>query len=350
MTAFPPLLITGDDVLAGGVLRLAAAAGVTVDVVPRPDTGLKDWTAAAVVLVGADQAAATAAAGPPRRDQVHLVAVGSCPDALFRAAVDFGAASVLELPAADAWLVELLTDIGDGVRGEATTVAVIGGSGGVGATVLAAALALTAGGVGRAMLVDLDPLGPGLGRLVGLDAATGVTWRDLTGLQGRLGSRALRGALPVRNGVGVLGWSVEVTDPPAGTLVREVVSAGQRGHDWVVLDLPRTSDPLTMSVAAHCDHVLLVARAAVGSVASAARVAERVRLQAPSLGLVVRSQRRSSLATEVARALDVPLFAELPDQRRLDEHLELGLGPVHSSRGALASTAGALVNLLGTTR
>jgi secretion/DNA translocation related CpaE-like protein len=350
MPAVAPLLISGDELLVGDVLRLAAAAGVSVAVVADPETGMREWGAAPAVLVGADQAAATAAACPPRREHVHVVASGSSPDPLFRSAVGIGAASVLELPAADGWLVELLTDIGDEARGQAITVAVIGGSGGVGASVLAAALALTAGALGRVLLVDLDPQGPGLGRLIGLDVVGGVTWRELAGLHGRLGSRALRDSLPARDGVAVLGWPDDATDPPGGTLAREVVSAGRRGHDWVVLDLPRTADPVTMSVAAHCDHVMLVARASLGGVASAVRVAERVRLHAPALGLVVRSRRGSALAGDVARAVAVPLLAELPDQRRLDEHLDLGLGPVHSSRGALATTAASLVELFGQAR
>jgi secretion/DNA translocation related CpaE-like protein len=347
MTTAPPLLITRDDDLAGDVLRLAAAAGVTLEVVAGPETGMRGWGSAAAVLVGADQAAATVAAGPPRRDQVHVVSLGVCPDALFRAAVDIGACSVLELPDADTWLVELLTDIGDGDRAAATTVAVVGGSGGVGATVLAGSLALTAGGLGRALLVDLDPLGPGMRRVVGLDDVAGVSWRELAGLQGRLGSRALRDALPGRDGVAVLGWPDDLADPPSGTLVREVVLAGQRGHDWVVLDLPRTADPLLTTVVAHCDHVVLLVGSTLGAVASAARVAERLAVHAPTLGLVVRARRGAPMASEVARALGVPLLAELPDQRRLDEHLDLGLGPVRSSRGALARTSAELVRGLG---
>ena len=350
MVAVTPLLITADEVLVDDVLRLAAAAGVTVQVVPELETGIRGWSAASAVLVGADQAAATALARLPRRDQVHVVAAGACPDGLFRTAITLGAASVVELPTAGSWLVELLTEIGEGTRGETTTVAVVGGSGGVGATVLAAALALTAAASGQAMLVDLDPLGPGLRRLVGFDDVAGVTWRELADLQGRVASRALREALPARDGVSVLGWPEGSTEPPAADLVREVVAAGQRGHDWVVLDLPRTADPVTMSVAARCDHVVLVARAGLGPVASAARVAERIRATAPAMGLVVRSRRTSPLASDVARAVGIPLLAALPDQRRLDEHLDLGLGPVYSSRGAVASTAAGLVEVLRSRR
>lgn len=350
MTPGAPLLITSDDVLVGDLLRLAAAAGAPLDVVRTPDGAMRSWVTAATVLVGSDLAGPVAAVRPPRREAVHVVGVGATPDTVFRSAVDLGAASVLELPAADDWLVTLLTDIGEDRAGAGTTVAVVGGSGGVGATVLACALALTAGAGrgGPAMLVDLDPWGPGLHRLVGIDEPAGVTWRDLAESTGRLGSRSLREALPSRSGVGVLGWSDELQHPP-DALVREVISAGQRGHAWVVLDLPR-SGPVTDELVARCDHVVLVVRDAVGSVAATAKVADRLRSQARSAGVVVRSRRRSALAEDVARTVRLPLLAELPDQRRLEEHLGLGLGPVHQRRGPLAAAAGRLVEQLGGTR
>jgi secretion/DNA translocation related CpaE-like protein len=342
MTAVDPVLITDDEALLGGVLRLAAAAGVAVEVLRRPDPGLRSWVAAPAVLVGADQAACLAALGPPRRGGVHVLSLGSAADGLFRAAVDVGAGSVLELPEADDRLVEMLTDVGDGGGRTAVTVGVVGGSGGVGASVLTAALGLTAARTGTAMLVDLDPLGPGLARLVGLDGP-GVTWADLADSHGRLGARALREALPSRDGVGILGWAGTAAEPPSPVLVREVVGAGQRGHDWVVLDLPRSADPSLAGLVSRCDHVLLVVRAALGGVAAAARLADRLRAEAPDASLVVRARRGSPPAEDIARAVGLPLVGELREQRRLDEHLDLGLGPVHQRRSPLASTAAALV-------
>ena len=349
MTAVDPLLITDDEALVGDVLRLAAAAGVSVEVLRRPDPGLRCWVAAPAVLVGADQAASLAALEPPRRGDVHVVSLGAAADGLFRAAVDVGAGSVLELPAADDWLVELLTDIGDGAGRTAVTVGVVGGCGGVGASVLAAALALTAGRSGTALLVDLDPLGPGLARLVGIEG-DGVTWAELTSSHGRLGARALREAVPSRDGVGILGWPDTAAEPLVPSLVREVLGAGQRGHDWVVLDLPRGSDPALAGVVSRCDRVLLVARSALGGVAAAARMAARLRDETANVALAVRSRRGSPPAEDVARAVGLPLACEIRDQRRLDEHLDLGLGPIHSRRSPLARTATALVEQWGAAR
>jgi secretion/DNA translocation related CpaE-like protein len=351
MTSGAALLVSSDDLLVGEVLRLAAAAGSVVDVSTGPASGARGWSVADLVLVGADQAPGLAAAGPPRRERVHVLSHGPAPDALFRAAVDLGASSVTELPLAERWVVELLSDLADGgARHPGVAVAVIGGSGGVGATVLAGALALTAARQGPVLLTDLDPWGPGLRRVVGLDTAGGITWRDLTGSSGRLGSRALREALPCKDGTSVLGWPDEPVPrlPPA--LVREVLSAGRRGHDWVVLDAPRTADEAALSVVGHCDHVVLVAGSSLGAVAAAARTADRLRGECPSMGLVVRSARANPFADDVARAVGVPLVGVVGNQRRLDEHLDLGLGPVHRRRSPLAAAARSLVDRWGGAR
>ena len=350
MTGCTALLVTADELLAGEVLRLAAAAGAVVDVLPGLTHGLGRWSTAEVVIVGGDQVEATSAVGPPRREQVHVVSQGPARDALFRSALGLGASTVLELPTAERWLVELLSDVADGVRDPAVAVAVIGGSGGVGATVLAGALALTAARHGSVMVADLDPWGPGLRRVVGLDDQPAVTWRDLAESSGRLGSRALRDALPAKNGARVLGWPEDPMPPLTPALVREVVSAARRGHDWVVLDVPRTADEATLALVGHCDHVVLVARSALGSVAAAARTADRLRPESSSMGLVVRSRRSVPFADDVARAVGVPLLAQVPDQRRLDEHLDLGLGPVHARRSPLAVAARSLVDRWGARR
>ena len=58
----------------------------------------------------------------------------------------------------------------------------------------------------KAVLVDLDPLGPGLDRVLGLERCDGVRWDALLQTTGRLSARSLHDALPRRNGLGVLTW------------------------------------------------------------------------------------------------------------------------------------------------
>ncbi len=344
------LLITRDDLLLDELLRLAAAAGCALEVAHDPASGLRGWSSACVVVVGADLVESVGEQRPPRRDHVHVVGCGRVPDDVFRGALAVGAADVLELPAAATWLVELLTDAADAADGRqpgrARTLGVVGGSGGVGATTFACALALTAAARERATLVDLDPLGPGVDRVVGLDGAPGVRWDGLLAAPGRLSSRSLRAALPARESLAVLTWGMGAPAEPDAATVREVLSATQRGNDVVVVDLPRALDEVTAEVVGRCDRVLLVAEATIPGVASAGRTAGLLRRLTAGLAVVVRTDRGALPEEQVAVALDLPLAASLSRHRRLAEHVDLGLGPVHGARSPLARAARAALALL----
>jgi secretion/DNA translocation related CpaE-like protein len=335
------LLITRDDVLLDDLLRLAAAAGSLLEVAHDSVSGLREWSAAAVVLVGADLVEQVARQAPPRRGHVHVVSRAPTPDAVFREALAVGAVDVVELPSAEAWVVELLTDAVDADAGAdrvATLVGVVGGSGGAGATTFASALALTAARTRRTVLVDLDPLGPGLDRVVGLDEAGGVRWADLVGSRGRIGARSLRAALPGQDGLAVLTWGPgRPVEPDAGT-VREVLSAAQRGSQLVVVDLPRAWDETTSEVVTRCHRVLVVAEPTVSGTVSALRTTTAARALNDAVALVAR--RGGALAADdLAATLDVPLLAEVGHLRRLAEQVDLGLGPAHGRRSSLVRAA-----------
>ena len=354
--AAPLLLLTDDEALTGAVGRLAAAAGVDLAVAQEavPST----WASAAAVLVGADAAAVAARSGPPRRDLVHVLSLGPAEDDLFRHALTLGASSVVELPEGERWLAGVLADLGDDARASGAVVAVVAGSGGAGASTLAAATALCAAGASSATgpapvaLLDLDPFGPGLARLLGREvpapgrgdgarAGLGpgggpVTWADLAVSHGRLGARDLRTSLAPEDGVGVLGWGAPGSprELPATTVLREVVSAARRGHHWVVLDVPRHAAADLASVTG-CDHWLVVTRPGVAPVASASTVVGQLRERGADVRLVVRGGDPGT----VARVLGIPLVATLGRHRRLDEHLDLGLGPLHGRRNPLRAAA-----------
>lgn len=332
------LLVTADDLLLEELLRLAAAAGVVLDVAHDAGAALRGWSSASLVLVGADQVAALADRRPVRRAQVHVVSNGALPDGLFRAALEIGAQDVVELPAAETWLVELLTDTADGAAANATTLGVVAGSGGAGATTFAAALATVAAASGEATLVDVDPLGGGIDRVVGMDASEGIRWDALVQAQGRFSSRSLREALPRRDALAVLTWS-QAPSPLDPVAVREVLSAAQRGSDLVVVDLPRHLDPVTEDVITRCDHVVVVAGLTVPAVAAAGRVVGALQDTARRLHLVTRGSTPGLEPEQVSTALSVPLLATVGRQRRLAETIDLGLGPVHSPRSPLARSA-----------
>jgi secretion/DNA translocation related CpaE-like protein len=333
-----PLLVTDDELLLGDLVRLAAAAGVTPDVARASASAFRSWSTAPLVLVGTDRAADIAHSRPPRRARVHVVGRGNLPDQVFRDALAIGAESVAALPTSESWLVEMLTDVGDGGGETGVTIGVVGGAGGVGATVFAAALAQVCARDRSTVVLDVDVLGAGIDRVLGVEDVDGIRWDALLHATGRLSARSLREALPRRDRLSVLAWPHDRTSSLQAFAVREALSAGQRGFAAVVVDVPRHPDPVVDEVLARCDHVLLVSTLTVPAVAAAARVARRLP-SAARTGLVLRGGVSGVAPREVGRLLDLPVLATMTDQRGVDEAISLGVGPLRSRRGTLARAA-----------
>ena len=186
------------------------------------------------------------------------------------------------------------------------------------------------------MVVDADPLGPGADRVLGLDAVAGVRWADLETTAGRLGARSLREALPRRERLGVLTWHPGRSAPIADVVVRECLSAARRGHDVVVVDLPRGEGSSVADAVSRCDLLAVVTTPSVCGVAAAAGLVRILDPPARS-GLVVRGTGLDP--AEVAEVTGLPVLAEMRDQRRVAESVDLGLGPVRSRRGPLSRAA-----------
>lgn len=335
-----PLIITRDETLLDELLRLAAAAGVTPDVAPDGVGGLPGWSAAPLVLVGVDVAAELVALRPRRREGVHVLSFGGLSDDAMALALALGAENVADLPRSGEWVVELLTDLGDERPRRAWTVGVVGGSGGSGASILAAALGQVAARSGPTLVIDTDRLGPGLDRVLGMEGLTGVRWDELCRTTGRLGAVSLREGVPRRTTLGVLTFYAGRQPPLPAFAVREVVAAAQRGHDTVVVDCPRARDEVLDEVLARCDRVVVVTRPSLAGLTSTERVVAG--LPDPRRAALV--LRGGGLdAEEVARVLPTPVLARMGDQRGLAEAVDLGLGPVRSRRGPLARAARAVL-------
>ncbi|WP_435770278.1 septum site-determining protein Ssd [Nocardioides sp. SYSU DS0651] len=340
--AAPPLVVTDDEALLTDLLPLLAAADVTPTVARDPLTALRSWSHAPVVLVGADLAAPMTKVAPDKRAQAWVVTNREAPHELFRTTLALGAENVIGLPGSAGWLVELLADLTEQQPARGRVIGVVGGTGGAGATTLACALGQWAARSGDAVVIDCDPQGPGLDRMLGLERHDGFRWDALCQTTGRLSARALREALPRKGSLGVLSWYV---DGRVQTLqafaVREAVSAARRGHRTVVVDLPRTPDALTDEVAARCDELLVVTVASVVGVAGAARMRARFAGH-PSARLVLRGE--ALTADEVARAVRLPVAVQMRDQRGLAEAVDLGLGPLRSGRGPLARAVAGILD------
>ncbi len=331
-----PLVVTGDPALAEALTRLCAAAGVTPDLVDEPTRALAGWAEASVVLVGPDLVGPMAATSPPRRRGVHVISAAPVLDHTFRDAVTLGVEGVAELPHSDQWLLEVLGDAVEMKEALGVTIGVVGGSGGAGATTFACALALEAAVRGHTALLDLDLLGPGADTVLGTEDAEGVRWSTIGQTTGRISARSFREALPRLDGPGVLTWTPGRRRMPPAFAVREVMSAAIRGHNTVVVDLPRHHDPVAEEIAARCTHLVLVVRADLTGITAGLRQAQQLRDAGPVRVLVRGPESR---VAEVEKALGMPVLTSMTDQRGLTESVDLGLGPVRSRRNGLAKAA-----------
>lgn len=338
-----PLVVTSDNELLDELLRLAAAGGTEVEVAADPAAARSRWIAAPLVMLGTDQAQACLRARLPRRPRLILVGRSEPGDVGWDVAELIGAEHLAMLPAAEPWLVDRFAEStadhngtgGDGAR----VVAVIGGRGGAGASVLAGGLAVTAARLGlRTLLVDADPLGGGLDLVLGWEQLEGLRWPALSEADGRVDPPALVRALPSRGHLVVLSWDRgELHSLPAEAMAA-TLDAGRRGRDLIVVDLPRRlDDPAAMALQA-ADQAFVLVPAELRATAAAARVAASAALHCSNLSVIVRDPAPGRLkAREVARALGLPLVGTLRPEPGLRRNLERGEAPASGGRGPLAS-------------
>ena len=335
--------LTADPRLADELQRLAAAAAVSLRVLDTVPSGVA-WPSG-LLLVGADLVRAVARRRPASAGGAVVVALQPDLDAdgegrLWRHAVAAGADQVAVLPVAHEWLLARMARTAE-PPGRARVVGVVGGCGGAGASVLAAALALVAAESGlRTLLADVDALGGGLDLAVGLDDVAGLRWPDLASARGRLPGASLHASLPRAGAMAVLGWGRgDPVDLPVAA-VEAVLDAARRGHDLVVVDLPRALDPVADAALARVDELLVVVPARLRAVAAATQVVAAVAGRVGTTSAVVRRRPDDRWSPgQVADSLGLALAAHLRDDPRLDADLDQGLLPGQRSRSSLRRAA-----------
>lgn len=311
-----------DTGLRADVDRVAAAVGMRVVHAVEP-SNRKVWMSASAVVIDDQAAMRCAEFGLSRRARVYLIGRGEAAPDRWQAAIGVGAQRVLTLPEQEDELAAELSDVADGHRAErrGAVIAVIGGSGGAGASVFATALAMTAR---DALLVDVDTWGGGIDLVLGSEAQPGLRWPDLNSAGGRLSHAALREALPVRHGVAVLSAGRSVSDIDARA-VAAVLEAGCRGGATVVCDLPRRDSSAAETVLAAADLVTLVSCADVRSCAASAALGAWLGTSNPNVGLVVRGPSPGGLrCADVERITGLPLLAAMRPQHQVAVTLEHG--------------------------
>lgn len=333
-----PLAVTADPDLLDELLRLAAAGGIELDVAADPVAARPRFAAAPLVLLGIDLAQRCHRAGLPRRPSVVLIGRSSELTDPWELADAMGAAHVAALPAAEPWLIDRFIDLATGPERPGRLIAIIGGRGGAGASVLAAGVAVTAVRLNlRTLLVDADPLGGGIDLVLGWEGMEGLRWPGLRETSGRMAAPGLVEALPREGELMVLSWDrgTPVSVPPEA--MAATIQAGRNGRDLVVVDLPRRLDDAAMIALQGADRTLLVVPAELRATAAAGRIAAAIGGHCRSLEVVVRGPTPGRLtAKEIATSLRLPLAGVLRPEPRLAAGLERGETPARGGRGPLA--------------
>jgi len=337
-----PVVLTTDADLLDHVLAVAAVAQVEPHVLADTSSLRAEWSAASMVVVGADSAARVAALLLPRRTGVYLIGAAEAGDELSRWSVQLGAAVVM-LPDAATWFATAMAAAAGRSSKPGRLIALVGGTGGVGCSTVAAGLAIVGARIGRrTLLLDCDPFGGGIDLLVGAERIDGWRWPRLASASGELGD--LAGQLPQIDGVDVLSMarssaSLSATAPsePDQASMECVLSSVERSHDLVVADLPRALDETCREVLVRADDVVLLVPATVRGVAASRRVGGDLVRGGLRPVVLVRESRASRISPDaVAEGLGMPLLAMIGDEPALRLGAERGDPPARSPRSPLA--------------
>ncbi|HSU36850.1 MAG TPA: septum site-determining protein Ssd [Propionibacteriaceae bacterium] len=332
------VVATADSERLDHVLSILAAVGLEAVVVSDPGSLRSFWSSAAMVLVGVDHAAQVARLGLARRAEVYLLGEADTSAEAYQWSMPLGAA-VITLPDHAEWLSDALADLGEPRTESGRVVGVLGGSGGVGASTLAAGLAFTAAREWeRSMLVDADRYGGGIDLLVGAERVDGWRWPRLARASGHLGD--LGGQLPTVDGIDVLAMA-RTSHPPDWELgaepLRAVLGSARRGYELTVVDLPHGAGPAVEEVLRLADLIVLVLRDDLRGVAAGREMLAVIEESRSEVGLVLRQSRPRLLnASVVAEGLGLRLLGTIADDSTLVVAAERGDPPGRSLRSPLA--------------
>jgi secretion/DNA translocation related CpaE-like protein len=331
------MLVTTDQSLSETVDACAEATGCSIVIARDPAEVRKRWARAPLVLVGPDCASWLVGMGLDVRTGVHLL--GRDASQVVPWSAPLGASALL-LPEQQGYLSALLDNPRALATGDSSLIRVFGGSGGVGASTLAAGLAVRAAKRGLATaLVELDPCGGGIDVLFGAEHEVGWRWPELVHASGHISDLAEH--LPRGADVDLvsMGRATASGSPFSGRLpdeaVRAVLSSLRRTHSVVVVDQGRIVPD------ASC---VLVVAAQVRSVLATKTLARANDLVDPQL--VVREGPSWRLPAQlVAETLDLPLRGAFRHSDRLAQGLEAG-DPPGRAGGSAAKNLDQLLDAL----
>lgn len=193
-----------------------------------PAAAAGQWRSAVAVLVGVDALPDLVRLDPIRREAVYAVAAEEIPHAAWRDCVHLGVQDALSIADSEGWLVDRLALGSDDAR-LGSVLRIVGATGGCGASVAAAGIALASGDSG-AVILDTDLRSGWIDLLLGLEP-DGLGWSELSGLRGRVGGEALTASIPNRDGISLIAASRDRPQPsiPADAVRSAVLAASGLG-------------------------------------------------------------------------------------------------------------------------
>ncbi len=220
---------------------------------------------------------------------------------------------------------------------EATVIAVIGASGGLGCSTAAAHLAARAS-ARPVCLLDGDTDAGAVDVTAGVDHVLGPRWGDFGGLRGRADGAAILSALPAGSRYAVLAGG---RGGAPAEVVQAVVAGLRQICGLVVVDVGRHRN-LTPELLRPDDLVLVLTGLGVRHLADLDRISDDVGELAAPVHLITRGPKGlGHLGEVVATHVGLPVLGHWSDDAGVARDLERGVSPGARRRGfdALADAA-----------
>ena len=255
------------------------------------------------------------------RANTPIVLISDLPPQLenFKFAMQQGATDLLELPKESAILLQRLSDLENKKSVRAKTIAVISGSGGAGASTVAA---MAAWGMRRrfqTVLVDLAPDGGGIDVIFGQERNPASRWRDFVNSQGEIPSKTFQRELPQVESLALMSHDRgEIED--SAVINKKVLFSLFQSFELAVVDLE-----IENLKNINFQEVVLVCTNTVKGVAAAVRKNNQIKNAGFTAKLVVRELSGGDVTPEkISQALKLELVAVISTETQFQKDLDRG--------------------------